>query len=105
LVDCVEVYGRKEHIDVHCEPFQISKGIATRTSIPGSNEHRYVGVYPTTMHSKNSERLVIGTHTMDTLATPPIRIDQKEKPSVGGKTLSFLLENGRSPFNTRIYLD
>ncbi|ORZ21791.1 hypothetical protein BCR41DRAFT_282659, partial [Lobosporangium transversale] len=105
LVNCIEVYGRKKHVYVHCEPFQVSKGIATKTSTPGSHEHRYVDVYPTTMHSNDGERLVIGTHTMNALVTSSIRIDQKEKPSVGGKTLSFLVEDERSSFNTRIYLD
>lgn len=105
LVNCIEVYGRKKNIDVHCEPFPVSKEFATKTSIPGSHKNRYVGVYPTTMHSIDGERLVIGTHTMNALVTSSIRIDQKEKPSVGGKTLSFLVEDETSSFNTRIYLD
>ncbi|ORX45326.1 hypothetical protein DM01DRAFT_1272379, partial [Hesseltinella vesiculosa] len=80
VVNTVEVYGRKKHVDIHREPFGNLKHAITITSLPPSFA-RYKNVWPTTIHNEGP-KLVIGTLTLNALITSSIRVDCIATPSV-----------------------
>ncbi|KAF9995673.1 hypothetical protein BGZ79_010608 [Entomortierella chlamydospora] len=105
IVNCIEGYGRKKMIDAHHEPFLIKKGVATMTSLPPSEETRYRNVWPLTMNSADGEKMVVGTKSFNGLVTSSLRLDKVDSPSLGGTTLSFMLNDSTDSQATKIFLD
>ncbi|ORX45321.1 hypothetical protein DM01DRAFT_1364640 [Hesseltinella vesiculosa] len=102
MVNTVEVYGRKKHVDIHREPFGNLKHAITITSLPPSFA-RYKNVWPTTIHNEGP-KLVIGTLTLNALITSSIRVDCTVPPSVG-PTSDITLGTADESRGTRIFLD
>ncbi|KAG2201673.1 hypothetical protein INT47_003899 [Mucor saturninus] len=82
LVLCGEIYGRLPTLDAHHEKTSITKGNCPQSSLPHVDT-RYPNVELCLMYVDNSQKLVLGTKTMNVLITSSIRIDCNEKPVVG----------------------
>ncbi|KAI9306974.1 hypothetical protein BJ944DRAFT_144408, partial [Cunninghamella echinulata] len=104
VINTIEVYGRKNTVDIHREGFGTEKGFSISSSLPPSKT-RYPNIWPTTITNNDGAKLVIGTKTFNALITSSLRIDTKMEPSIGAKTLSFVLNNDQLSLATRIFLD
>ncbi|ORZ08259.1 hypothetical protein BCR41DRAFT_310176, partial [Lobosporangium transversale] len=49
MINCIEIYGRKKHIDTHREPFKLLKNQVPQTSIPPFGKTKYDDIWPLTM--------------------------------------------------------
>ncbi|KAI1288543.1 hypothetical protein EDD11_009938, partial [Mortierella claussenii] len=106
IANTVEIYGRTKNFDAHREPFTQKKEQPVPTSIPPPLGCRYKDVWPTTLHSPEGDRLVLGTHTCNILVTSSLRVDDKNhQPSLGGTTVNFKLESALASSSTEIFLD
>ncbi|KAG0324180.1 hypothetical protein BGZ99_002143 [Dissophora globulifera] len=101
----VEVYGRKKSVDAHRERFSAKKSVANKTSLPPATGTRYRDVWPLTLSDPDGERLVLGTHSFNALITSSIRLDCRDRVSVGGATSTFRLLDAQNSAATRIFLD
>ncbi|CEG84520.1 hypothetical protein RMATCC62417_18311 [Rhizopus microsporus] len=86
LVNCAEVYGRLPSTDVHYERTALKRNEAPLTSLPGINtRYEYVELV-ILKNSDNSNKLVLGTKTMNVLITSSIRIDVDKMPTIGSSS-------------------
>ncbi|KAK3808892.1 MAG: hypothetical protein J3R72DRAFT_451033 [Linnemannia gamsii] len=105
MCNTVEVYGRKPSVDAHRERVIVKKGVASKTSLPPFTQTRYRDVWPLTLPSSGGEQLLLGTQSFNGLITSSLRLDSKERASVGGSTSSFQLSSALHSAATRIFLD
>ncbi|KAF9437844.1 hypothetical protein BGZ76_010929 [Entomortierella beljakovae] len=104
IVNTVEVYGRKISVDTHCEPCYIVDSHPIQTSLPPTYA-RYSNVWPLTMDSEGTERLIIGTQIFHAQITSSLRLDSNFSASVGDMPPSFRLTDRTASCATKIYLD
>ncbi|KAG0195624.1 hypothetical protein BGX28_000978, partial [Mortierella sp. GBA30] len=83
IINTLEVYGRKQSIDAHCETFSVRKGVAIKSSLPPNTDFRYDGVWPLTMPGSDGDQLVLGTQSFNALVTSSLRLDSNIPASVG----------------------
>ncbi|KAI7895220.1 uncharacterized protein EV154DRAFT_559636 [Mucor mucedo] len=100
LVLCGEIYGRLPTLDAHHERTSITKGNLPQSSLPHADT-KYPNVELCLMNVDNSQKLVLGTKTMNVLITSSIRIDCNEKPVVGPSSSNGFLPSR----NSRIYVE
>jgi hypothetical protein len=105
IANTVEVYGQQKTIDIHREPFTVSKGQPATTSLPPSIQTPYKNVWPVTLLTIEGKRLIIGTKSFNALITSLLRLDKLVEPSIGASMPSFLLTDDKHSLATRIFLD
>lgn len=109
MANTVEAYGRGKSVDVHREPFGVVKGVPVETSLPPANGYLYHDVWPTTISTKDGQKLVIGTQSCNLLVTSSLRLDNADKTTsrayIGATTINFVLDNKVASKNCMIFLD
>ncbi|KAI8595148.1 hypothetical protein EDD21DRAFT_344865 [Dissophora ornata] len=106
MVNTCEIYGRTKTVDIHREPIvSVKKGKPISTPLLPSTKLRYSDAWPLTLASKDGPRLVIGTQSCNALVTSSLRLDIPGIGSVGGSTLSFLLNTVEDSYATKFFLD
>ncbi|KAG1442115.1 hypothetical protein G6F56_011200 [Rhizopus delemar] len=100
LVLCGEIYGRLPSLDAHYEKTSTTKGNFPQCSLPHSDT-RYPNVELYLMNVDRSQKLVLGTKTMNVLITSSIRIDCNENPVIGPSSSNEFLPSRE----TRIFIE
>jgi hypothetical protein len=100
LVLCGEIYGRLPSLDAHYEKTSTTKGNFPQCSLPHIDT-RYPNVELCLMNVDRSQKLVLGTKTMNVLITSSIRIDCNEKPTIGPSSSNGFLPSRE----TRIFIE
>ncbi|KAI9365092.1 hypothetical protein BD770DRAFT_300873, partial [Pilaira anomala] len=90
LVLCGEIYGRLPSLDAHYEKTSTTKGNFPQSSL-SHIDTRYPNIELCLMNVDRSQKLVLGTKTMNVLITSSIRIDCNEKPVIGPSSSNGVL--------------
>ncbi|KAI9498827.1 hypothetical protein BDB00DRAFT_745459, partial [Zychaea mexicana] len=103
IINCGEVYGRTQMVDVHRENFSTKKGSPPSTTLPLDNT-KYPNVWITTKMDSDGKKLIIGTKSWNLLVTSSLRIDTIKPPSVSGTHVHFDLDHDQAK-TTAIFLN
>ncbi|ORX54379.1 hypothetical protein DM01DRAFT_1267638, partial [Hesseltinella vesiculosa] len=88
IVNTVEVYYRSPALDVHREIPQSARGVASASSLPPVTT-KYPNTWVTTLHTREGNKLCIGTKTSNLLVTSNLRIDRKVQANVAALPTTF----------------
>jgi hypothetical protein len=86
LVNCIELYSRSKHQDIHSERFN---GVFSNSSAPTGDEI-YETINICNIDLDNSHKLIIGSNIFSGLVTSSLRLDSKNlEPELGPSTHHF----------------
>ncbi|KAI7903286.1 uncharacterized protein BX663DRAFT_434041 [Cokeromyces recurvatus] len=91
------IYSRLPSLDAHYEKTSTTKGNFSQCSLPYIDT-RYLNVELCLMNADRSQKLVLGTKTMNVLITSSIRIDCDEKSIIGPSSSNGFLPSRETQY-------